>query len=645
MSRRPGRHLAAALATAVGLVASLVVPDASAAAPRQVGPATAEWTVMLYVDADNDLDLGLLYQITDAAEVRYGGAANLVVLIDRSQEAGAAEPLLDLGTFTGAKLLQVGEGELTELADLGEIDMGNPRTLAWFLQEGAARFPADHYSLSIIDHGGAWQGIAWDDDAPPDDRGDRSNLTMGDLSAGLQQGIDAAGIDRLDVLNLAACLMGSYEVAAEVQPFARYLVAAEEISLSYLFDMRTIMGDLQAGGVSPEELAVGFVDTYDANSTLYGGKDDQSFAALDLDQVPRLRTQVDGLFQAIDDDLAASALPLAAARAEALTFGALSIPGAQNPFAQVDLGDLLLRLQSGTPKPPDAVLQWAAAVRDQLARTLVHQVTGVSTASATGLSLYFPVSPDAGGGPYDRYATDVTAGSWPRLLDALHTELADRAAAAGDLAFAGPATVEQVDGGITVAAPVDRETQALLTDARFQVDVGVGQGTDRAVLLLQPAAIGKAAVSAGWNLEGLTIPTPTGPVVATAIVDPTIRGFDVAVPVRYTAPGADPADGELKLSGPSLDDLTVQGVVLYTEDGGVIATSLEEGATLVPQLAVVGEEGVTYQDATTEPVTVGATALAVRFGPLVAGLDARLGLSATDVADRVARASQAYETT
>ncbi|QXC59408.1 hypothetical protein KSP35_13465 [Aquihabitans sp. G128] len=480
IARRGRGGWARAALGAITAVALLVpasgAPVASAAPSAAPG---AAWTVMLYVDADNNLDIGLLDQIKDAAEVRYGGAANLVVLIDRSQEAGEAEPLMNVGTFTGAKLLQVGEGELTELQDLGEIDMGNPRTLAWFLQESARRFPAEHYSLSVIDHGGAWQGISWDDDAPDDERGDPSNLTMADLSTGLQQGLQAAGIDRLDVLNLSACLMGSYEVASEVQPFARYLVAAEEISLSYLFDMRTIMGELQSGGVTPEQLAVDFVDTYDANSTTYGGKEEQSFAALDLDQVPRLRTQVDGLFQAIGDDLEASALPLASARADALTFGALGIPGVENPFAQVDLGDLLLRLQSGSPKPPDDVLRWAAAVREQLARTLVHQVTGVSTASATGLSLYFPVSADAGGGPYDHYATDVHAGSWPKLLDAVHEQLATRAKAAGELRFAADPTLAETDGGLTLSAPIDDETRSLLTDAKFQVSVGIEGGARR----------------------------------------------------------------------------------------------------------------------------------------------------------------------
>ncbi|QXC59407.1 hypothetical protein KSP35_13460 [Aquihabitans sp. G128] len=131
--------------------------------------------------------------------------------------------------------------------------------------------------------------------------------------------------------------------------------------------------------------------------------------------------------------------------------------------------------------------------------------------------------------------------------------------------------------------------------------------------------------------------------MATAIVNPTTEGFNVSVPVSYAPPGGEATDGELRLSGPSLDDLAVQGALLYTDDGGAIATSLQQGGKLMPQLAVVGDQGVTYEDTADQPITLGAT-LPVRFGPLAPGLDARLGLTITDVADRQARVALPYET-
>ena len=45
-----------------------------------------------------------------------------------------------------------------ELADLGEIDSGNPDTLVDFAVWAISAYPADHYVLILGDHGAGWDG-------------------------------------------------------------------------------------------------------------------------------------------------------------------------------------------------------------------------------------------------------------------------------------------------------------------------------------------------------------------------------------------------------------------------------------------------------------------------------------------------------
>ena len=47
-------------------------------------------------------------------------------------------PLLGLPAFDDAKLLHIREGAVDVLQELGEIDMGSPQTLAWFVATGGA---------------------------------------------------------------------------------------------------------------------------------------------------------------------------------------------------------------------------------------------------------------------------------------------------------------------------------------------------------------------------------------------------------------------------------------------------------------------------------------------------------------------------
>ena len=102
------------------------------------------------------------------------------------------------------------------IADLGEVNMGDPSTLASFVNWATTAFPATHNALILWDHGGGWQyGVCYDEAS-------KDWLTMSDLNAALAQ------VPNLDVLAIDACLMGEVEVAYQLSNYCDYFVASAD---------------------------------------------------------------------------------------------------------------------------------------------------------------------------------------------------------------------------------------------------------------------------------------------------------------------------------------------------------------------------------------------------------------------------------
>jgi hypothetical protein len=91
------------------------------------------WTVMVYMDGDNNLEGAALEDLLEM-----GDATNteFVVLLDRSPGYASGD-LLGLGDFTDSVLLHVADGQAEMLDTPGEVDMGDPspttptRRTAW----------------------------------------------------------------------------------------------------------------------------------------------------------------------------------------------------------------------------------------------------------------------------------------------------------------------------------------------------------------------------------------------------------------------------------------------------------------------------------------------------------------------------------
>lgn len=649
------RRLAAVLGAAtltVGLAAGPLAGQGAWADPRTAAgslrpapasaadAAVADWTMLVYAVADTEGigglmtdDLAELTALSDDPDV------NIVVLVDMPDpaEPGAGRGALPgTGPFTTAKLLKLEGGRFEEVRDLGELPMGRPDTLAAFIEEAADRFPARHYGLTLMDHGGAYTG-GYLDLSPSSEM-----MSVPDLRAGMISGLQRAGIDRFDVLFHSACLMSSYEAASALGPLAGVMAGSEEVM--YVFAMLQASGfaAAQAGG-DGQAVGEAFVDGYvtrieeEQQRTASGTEDFDLLASIrDLVAVSVVdggqMANLDRAMQSFSDVAVAHmdeiVTQVARARAETLEF-MVNTPGVEETgYDLVDLGDFLAHLRD----LPPAVEVARDAAYAALTRAVTHQVTGRGTEQATGLNVYLPRS---------EYLGDyLDEGSLPSGWSAFLESFLAAAVASGDQPGTEPAArftspdaqVLQADEtGIKVAGQLVSGGSAAVVDQETQVYTRVGDRPDVLALVL-PAYLdagGEGQVQGIWDYSLTTLTDDQKVVPASAVYQAQAGGLIGSFLARYVSPAGDASEVGVRVLLSSQGDIESVSTFALNDDGGSTAgVTLEVGGRLTPYLLVPSSEGFIRQ-LSSQSIAV-SEQLAVSFDRLPAGTDFDLGVVVSD---------------
>jgi len=180
---------------------------------------TAEWTVLVYLDADNDLESAGITDFMEMSGVGSTDEVNLLVQMDRISGYDST-----YGDWTGTNRYLVTPGMTPTAANavsfLGEVNMGDPWSLASFINWGIDNYPADRYMLVLWDHGGNWQGVCWDD---------TSNDNLGVLEMRIACDMvrsNHSGFS-FDVIGFDACAMSGLEVLYEISGYTDQIVASQ----------------------------------------------------------------------------------------------------------------------------------------------------------------------------------------------------------------------------------------------------------------------------------------------------------------------------------------------------------------------------------------------------------------------------------
>jgi hypothetical protein len=231
----------------------------SAEPPPVVGN---QWTVMVYMAADNDLDISAPLDVQEMQSV--GSTDHVTVLLQYDTRTAPT------------RLYRVEKGSLTLLQEPGELNMASSDTLRDFITFGVKNYPAGHYALILWDHGNGWEsGVDGSGFTAPAGKRvlslledwNNTNIKGAPLPNVLvAKGIGAAeaitGI-KLDILGVDACLLATLEAAYEFRNSAAILVASQDAVQGYGWDYHGLLGRLTANPImSAKELAVNMVDSY-----------------------------------------------------------------------------------------------------------------------------------------------------------------------------------------------------------------------------------------------------------------------------------------------------------------------------------------------------------------------------------------------
>jgi len=249
-----------------------------------------EWTVMVYLDADNNLES---YGVEDFLEMAVAGSTddvNIIVQFDR--RAGYDTRYDDWTTTKRYRVTyNMVPNNANALMDIGEANMGDPQTLTNFVNWAKTNYPANRYCLILWDHGSGWgktdgkeitKDVCWDDTSGGD------ALTMAELRGALAT-VTSNGNDPIDLLGFDACLMQMIEVGYEVRAYCDFMTGSEEeepgFGWSYDSTLTILVG---TPTLSPQALGAQFVSDY-INSGGY------TLSTINLGLLSSLRSYVSNL--------------------------------------------------------------------------------------------------------------------------------------------------------------------------------------------------------------------------------------------------------------------------------------------------------------------------------------------------------------
>ena len=336
----------------------------------------ADWTFIVYLDGDNDLEQFALADMNELEQVGSTDRVNLVVQLDRASGQDTGD-----GDWTGARrYLAQQDNDQNAISspvvqDLGDVNMGDPQSLTDFATWAMQNYPARRYALVVWDHGGGWPIVAIDEDSGND------GVTLPELNQSLAAITAANGGSKLDIVGFDACLMGMYEVGVEVAPYADELVASEETIPADGWDYAAIAGSLadnpdQDAGQLSSVITSSYLTYYETVN-----KDQTvTLSAIDLTRIDELSGSIDrfsnALAQASRTDAGWRAISQAKENAE--SYG-------KKEWGYVDLGDFADIIASVSD---DSGVQGAARnLTGTIGSVMLYSVHGDQHPHSSGMSI------------------------------------------------------------------------------------------------------------------------------------------------------------------------------------------------------------------------------------------------------------------
>ncbi len=384
--------------------------------PAAPPPGTAKWTILVWMNADNNLEGAGIEDINEMEAAGLPADVNVIVFVDRIAGHDSSN-----GDWTNARRYLItpdanlGVINSTQLNNYVEPNMGDPALLAGFCLQTIAAYPADKYGLVIWNHGGGWRTAGLDDTSA-------DNLTLLELASALNTvQTNIGGGFTFDLLAFDECLMGGVETALEVYPYADVVVGSEEVTLGKGMNYTAALGYLAVeSNASPQALGVRFSSTFAAFYLPSGPDQDEIFttSAIDLGSsvFPPLITAIDALAVTLQTNMAAEYVNIARTIETIESFQ-------EDDYNYYDLGDFCEALRQLSANA--TVQSNCATLLSALRSAMLFSDSGIERPHplTRGLSIHIP--PDAASIPAYQAGCIFAANPspWVNMVAAYHAQL------------------------------------------------------------------------------------------------------------------------------------------------------------------------------------------------------------------------------
>ncbi len=204
-----------------------------------------EWTLLIYWDADNNLEFCTDFAMETWRNAMTPGAnINLVAMVDILSE-------------DGTWIYDIHDGVADIVKTMPEQNMSDAAVLEEFVLYGLENYPADKTLLVMQDHGYSWRGLCVDDT----DGG--GIMSIDAMAKAISAAATRNGGHGVDVLALDACSVATIEIAYELRDVVDFFVASQSVvpydGLPYDMMISSLVAD---AGVSVESYSSMIVDQY-----------------------------------------------------------------------------------------------------------------------------------------------------------------------------------------------------------------------------------------------------------------------------------------------------------------------------------------------------------------------------------------------
>jgi hypothetical protein len=355
-------------------------PSADLIYTREQASQPGTWTVLVYLDADNDLESAA---ITNFNQMEIAGSTKDVRVIVQMDRASGYDTSNDNWTDTRRYLItkNTNASKMASVrlddAPLGELDTADWHTLKDFVDWGVTEFPADHYCLIIWDHGTGWTIRTLSTVS-------QYKFIVSDETSGTGMNVDEiplALVDAdIDVLAFDACLMQQLEVAYEVRDSAGYMVASPAPEPSPGYDYSTLLRRI-GYRTSPAGMCVAIVEDY--AKTYPSPHTGITQTAIDLSKIAMVADAA-GSFADLLISAPWESLQLAQARDNTLNYSILSGGSDRDSLDLLDYA----------AKCADVMGSGATSAYNELEQAVMDSIIAEAhnpdTPNARGLAIYLP---------------------------------------------------------------------------------------------------------------------------------------------------------------------------------------------------------------------------------------------------------------